>query len=109
MASESFKPISTKMDRAARKQGHGVMPRQGPLMKGFFRFITLFLVLFFFGGSQTRAERADYRLLFTGDVLLSREVIREINGKGGQSPWSQMGDFFKQADWVVGNLEGSVG
>jgi poly-gamma-glutamate synthesis protein (capsule biosynthesis protein) len=55
------------------------------------------------------AESRGYRLLFAGDVLLSREVTREIDSKGGQSPWSQMGNLFKGADWAVGNLEGSVG
>jgi len=48
------------------------------------------------------------RLLFTGDILLSRQVAAEIRRKG-QSPWIDMGNLFHSADWVGGNLEGAVG
>ena len=48
------------------------------------------------------------RLLFTGDVLLSRQVAAEIRQKR-QSPWIMLGDLFNSADWVGGNLEGAVG
>lgn len=49
------------------------------------------------------------RWVFTGDILLSREVEREIAGRGGASPWRKMGRFFEGADLVMGNLEGAVG
>jgi poly-gamma-glutamate capsule biosynthesis protein CapA/YwtB (metallophosphatase superfamily) len=48
------------------------------------------------------------RLLFTGDVLLSRQVAVEIHEKH-QSPWVNLGNLFQSADWVGGNLEGAVG
>ena len=48
------------------------------------------------------------RLLFTGDVLLSRQVAAEIRLKH-QSPWTNLGDLFRSANWVGGNLEGAVG
>jgi poly-gamma-glutamate synthesis protein (capsule biosynthesis protein) len=48
------------------------------------------------------------RLLFTGDVLLSRQVAIETSRKG-QSPWINLGNLFHSADWVGGNLEGAVG
>jgi poly-gamma-glutamate synthesis protein (capsule biosynthesis protein) len=50
----------------------------------------------------------EIRLLFTGDVLLSRQVAAEISQKR-QSPWTKLGDLFHSADWVGGNLEGAVG
>ena len=48
-------------------------------------------------------------MLFTGDILLSRQVAREIDARGGISPWRDIGDAFKGADFVFGNLEGAVG
>jgi poly-gamma-glutamate synthesis protein (capsule biosynthesis protein) len=62
--------------------------------------------------TATRSERQDspkeIRLLFTGDVLLSRQVAAEIRQKR-QSPWINLGNLFHSADWVGGNLEGAVG
>jgi poly-gamma-glutamate synthesis protein (capsule biosynthesis protein) len=49
------------------------------------------------------------RMLFTGDILLSRQVAREIEARGGVSPWRDIGDALKGADFVFGNLEGTVG
>lgn len=48
------------------------------------------------------------RLLFTGDILLSRQVRREIE-QTGRFPWTDFQDLFKKATWVAGNLEGAVG
>jgi poly-gamma-glutamate synthesis protein (capsule biosynthesis protein) len=48
-------------------------------------------------------------MLFTGDILLSRQVAREIEARGGVSPWRDIGDALKGADFVFGNLEGAVG
>jgi poly-gamma-glutamate synthesis protein (capsule biosynthesis protein) len=56
------------------------------------------------------AARADgERLLFTGDVLLGREVAREIDRRGDASPWAAFGRLFQDAAWVAGNFEGAVG
>jgi hypothetical protein len=52
--------------------------------------------------------RNEVRLLFVGDILLSRQVRVEIE-ETRQSPWRKMNDVFHQADWIGGNLEGSVG
>ena len=57
--------------------------------------------------APTRQE-PEIRLLFTGDVLLSRQVAAEIRLKR-QSPWTNLGDLFRSANWVGGNLEGAVG
>jgi poly-gamma-glutamate synthesis protein (capsule biosynthesis protein) len=48
------------------------------------------------------------RFVFVGDVLLARGVVQERNGRG-VSPWREWRPFFAGVDWVMGNLEGSVG
>jgi poly-gamma-glutamate synthesis protein (capsule biosynthesis protein) len=62
--------------------------------------------------TATQAARPEpskeIRLFFTGDVLLSRQVAAEIRQKR-QSPWINLGNLFRSADWVGGNLEGAVG
>ena len=60
-------------------------------------------------GADDDAAAPHYRLLFTGDILLSREVAREIDARRGQSPWVGLADEFQHADFAMGNLEGSVG
>jgi len=50
----------------------------------------------------------DVRLLFTGDILLSRQVRREIEVTG-RFPWDGFAQLFHGAAWVAGNLEGAVG
>jgi len=49
-----------------------------------------------------------HRLLFTGDILLARQVAREIAARH-MSPWHDMRDALKSADFVFGNFEGTVG
>ena len=48
------------------------------------------------------------RLVATGDIMLAREVQREIQQKNGQSPWHNMQTFFAGADWVMGNFEAGI-
>ncbi|HEX7919237.1 MAG TPA: CapA family protein [Gemmatimonadales bacterium] len=48
------------------------------------------------------------RLLFTGDILLSREVAVEMRATG-RSPWGAIAPFLSAADWTGGNLEGAFG
>ncbi|HUI57823.1 MAG TPA: CapA family protein [Bryobacteraceae bacterium] len=50
----------------------------------------------------------ELRLLFTGDILLSRQVRHEID-RTGRFPWDGLSGLFHQATWVAGNLEGAVG
>ena len=54
------------------------------------------------------ADGGDVRLLFTGDILLSRQVRNEIE-RTRRFPWEPFATLFHQADWVAGNLEGAVG
>jgi len=55
------------------------------------------------------AEDQPVRLVFTGDIMLSREVAHEITEKKGASPWATMQHYFTGADWVMGNFEGTIG
>lgn len=55
-----------------------------------------------------RPHGPDSRLLFTGDLLLSREVKVEID-RIGASPRDSVMSLFKQWDWVAGNIEGAIG
>lgn len=48
------------------------------------------------------------RLLFTGDILLSRQVRQEWL-RSRRSPWSALAPLLQSADWVGGNLEGVLG
>jgi poly-gamma-glutamate synthesis protein (capsule biosynthesis protein) len=54
------------------------------------------------------ATGEEARLLVVGDVLLSRQVEREIAATG-VSPWAGLLPEFQKADLVLGNLEGAVG
>lgn len=54
------------------------------------------------------ADEPSTRLVMTGDIMLAREVQREIQRKNNQSPWRDMKAFFNDADWVMGNFEAGV-
>jgi poly-gamma-glutamate synthesis protein (capsule biosynthesis protein) len=70
-----------------------------------------FLIILFIGLTSTGCTRdtgEDIKLLFTGDILLSRNVRKEISQKDS-NPWLNLIPEFEQADLVMGNLEGAVG
>jgi Bacterial capsule synthesis protein PGA_cap len=50
----------------------------------------------------------DVRILFAGDILLSRQVAAEI-ARRKETPWRNLGALFHSGAWVAGNLEGAVG
>jgi poly-gamma-glutamate synthesis protein (capsule biosynthesis protein) len=50
----------------------------------------------------------DFRLLFTGDVMMSRLVRAEI-GQRKTSPWTGFSELFSSASLVGGNFEGALG
>ena len=66
------------------------------------------LGLFLAAVSACAQDSRDARLLFTGDVLLSRQVRQEIE-RTGRFPWANFAGLFHGAAWVAGNLEGAVG
>jgi poly-gamma-glutamate synthesis protein (capsule biosynthesis protein) len=50
----------------------------------------------------------DFRLLFTGDVMMSRLVKAEIDQRK-TSPWTGFSDLFHSASLIGGNFEGALG
>src|ERR1017187_516849 len=54
------------------------------------------------------APQTEVRLLFTGDISLSRQVRAEIDHTH-RFPWDEFTALFHSADFVAGNLEGAVG
>lgn len=48
------------------------------------------------------------RLLFAGDILLSRQVLSELERRK-VSPWANFTELFQSAAWLSGNLEGAFG
>jgi poly-gamma-glutamate synthesis protein (capsule biosynthesis protein) len=50
----------------------------------------------------------DFRLIFTGDVMMSRLVKAEIDQRK-TNPWAGFSDLFHSASLVGGNFEGALG
>jgi poly-gamma-glutamate synthesis protein (capsule biosynthesis protein) len=61
-----------------------------------------------FCGAAAGQPPRDIRLLFTGDILLSRQVAAELEFRKA-SPWAGFQELFQSADWVGGNFEGTLG
>jgi len=59
-------------------------------------------------GVAFASESPEVRLLLTGDVLLDRGVRLEIE-RTARSPWEDLRSLFRNADLVIGNLEGAIG
>lgn len=69
----------------------------------------LALVLSAIPAALTAQQSApEIRLLFTGDVMLSRLVNAEIIARK-DSPWKAFNELFHSADLVGGNFEGAIG
>jgi poly-gamma-glutamate synthesis protein (capsule biosynthesis protein) len=58
--------------------------------------------------AEAQAAPGDFRLLFTGDVMMSRLVSAEIDQRK-TSPWTGFSDLFSSASLVGGNFEGAIG
>jgi hypothetical protein len=61
-------------------------------------------------GPAAKAQQApgDFRLLFTGDVMMSRLVRIEMEQRR-TSPWAGFAELFHSASIVGGNFEGAIG
>lgn len=72
--------------------------------------LRLILVITAFGTTAVLAGTQPHsvRLLFTGDILLSRHVASELEHRR-VSPWARYSELFHNAQWVSGNLEGVFG
>jgi len=69
--------------------------------------LLLFLTIGIFAAS-VRTQPHGTRLLFTGDILLSRHVAEELQRRR-ISPWTPFAHLFEDSQWVSGNLEGALG
>ena len=78
-----------------------------PACKSAILTLILFLLVPLAARSQEEPQK-EIRLLFTGDILLSRLVRLEIGQRHG-FPWRDFKDVFSNSDFVAGNLEGAVG
>lgn len=88
--------------------GETLYNRKRSIPSGNHRLLTLVL-LFVLPFLQTCGEKPkEIRLLFTGDILLSRNVQTEIEQRNSD-PWKNLKRLFRSADLVMGNLEGAVG
>lgn len=93
-----------KLEWAAR-QARGV-PLVTPVR---FKLILVFVVVAIFAAeTKAQAQSKPTRLLFTGDILVSRQVLSELE-RGKVSPWAHFAELFQSAQWVSGNLEGVFG
>jgi poly-gamma-glutamate capsule biosynthesis protein CapA/YwtB (metallophosphatase superfamily) len=86
------------------------VPRSSDLMsyrltQAFVSTLTLFATI---PAVSQRATNDQARMLFTGDILLSRQVAAELKHRG-RSPWVHFHELFHDAEWVGGNFEGAVG
>lgn len=54
------------------------------------------------------SEKKEAHLLFTGDIMLSRNVKFEIENRK-TNPWNSLGSLLKRSDLTFGNIEGAVG
>jgi len=70
--------------------------------------LTALFCVFCSVASGAQKPGKEVRLLFTGDILLSRQVRAELERRQ-ESPWKDFENLFREADWVAGNLEGAVG
>jgi len=74
-------------------------------MKKVLIFIFIAVVLL---GSFFSYEKREAKILFVGDMFFDRHLRKVMYNKGGDYIFSCVGDFIKNADVVVGNLEGPV-
>jgi hypothetical protein len=58
--------------------------------------------------ASAQPDPSDFRLLFTGDVMMSRLVKAEIDQRK-TNPWAGFFDLFRSASLVGGNFESAIG
>lgn len=61
------------------------------------------------GAGTKRTQPQKMKIVFVGDVLLSRLVESQISKSPDSNPWAGMKKLFFGADAVIGNLEGAAG
>lgn len=63
--------------------------------------VGLFILIFIY-------QAKEIKILFVGDMFFDRHIRRAVYTNGEDFVFSCIGDFLKEADLVVGNLEGPV-
>lgn len=58
--------------------------------------------------AMAQQSPGDFRMLFTGDVMMSRLVRVEMEQRR-TSPWAGFSDLFHSVNFVGGNFEGAIG
>jgi hypothetical protein len=86
--------------RSAKRMGHG--------RDGHSHFGIAILPHFSLPAASAQPAPGDFRLLFTGDVMMSRLVKAEIDQRK-TNPWAGFTDLFHSASLVGGNFEGALG
>ena len=81
--------------------------RKGTSLAGFQWYILVLTCTLLFHSCKGKKENG-IRILFTGDIMLSRNVGKEIRQKN-ESPFGGMDSLFRSADLVIGNFEGAIG
>lgn len=76
------------------------------IVKRYFLLIFVFIFAFFVYISLKKNNQA--RIFFVGDMSFDRHIRNVAEKKGEDFLFSCIGDFLKEADLVVGNLEGPI-
>jgi hypothetical protein len=71
------------------------------------KWLLILLSILFYSGCVSSSQK-EIRIIFVGDILLSRNVRLEVE-KRRTNPWMYLDSRLKSADLVIGNLEGAVG
>lgn len=75
-------------------------------MKKYYLIIFVIVVL---GAAFVSFEKeGNKKIIFVGDMFFDRTIRKVMYAKGGDHVFSCIGDFLKNSDLVVGNLEGPV-
>lgn len=77
-------------------------------MRKFFVIVFIFLVVGVGSALAVFYENKESRLFFVGDVSFDRHIRAVAEKNGGDFLFSCIGEFLKEADLVIGNLEGPI-
>ncbi|MDR3774853.1 MAG: CapA family protein [Terracidiphilus sp.] len=77
-------------------------------MSGKAAFLTVAALFPIVLAASAQPAPGDFRLLFTGDIMMARQVKAEIDRRK-TGPWSGFTDLFRSASLVGGNFEGALG
>src|SRR3989442_13447770 len=97
MAAKTSRTTPPRLDSFVPCRQHASMSRARSLLTALF-------CVFCSVASGAQKPGKEVRLLFTGDILPSRQVRPELERRQG-SPWKEFGNHVREADWVAVDLE----